>query len=69
MTERTQALAALEQGCNFCMEMTGDSMAPKILDGDVVFLQPVTTWTAARSLPCAWTGRSFSAGCSGWGNG
>lgn len=37
MTERTQALAALEQGCNFCMEMTGDSMAPKILDGDVVF--------------------------------
>ena len=37
MTERTQALAALEQGCNFCMGMTGDSMAPKILDGDVVF--------------------------------
>lgn len=37
MTERTQALAALAQGCDFCMEMTGDSMAPSILDGDLVF--------------------------------
>ena len=37
MTERTQALAALAQGCDFCMEMTGDSMAPSILGGDLVF--------------------------------
>lgn len=37
MTERTQTMGELEKGCDFCMEMTGDSMAPSILDGDLVF--------------------------------
>lgn len=37
MIEQSKALTVLEQGCNFCMEMIGDSMAPSILDGDLVF--------------------------------